>query len=558
MRNGFKLTLMVAIALTGMRASAMAPTMNPIPDPIVGDSDGVSGTNEFVYPDALNLNNYATDPDNGPSPLVWSYEGEDATYTFNGVAGLAPADDPVNPGTKSINDRVVGGEVNPDANLATVTIRNTNLSPIGGPNGPDPGPAGIIASETKVITLYASDGATYSQKEIVVYSDNEGIDQLSSGEEPVAAGDFAGGPEGWQFTGSAGVTSSSAGALCITVPALGDNDAQWASPYDLVELTAGSVYIGRFNLSTSQAVVGNVPLTVVLFENTGFDAFDGANLYFQETYFLDNFGGANTPTGLKEVLFTPMPVSTQEWNDNAFTPTNDPINDARLRFRILDIGSAFYNANGDSGQVCVLDYAVTKVDISALNRGAAIYEDSSLTDPEFNVTSFQSTISYAGGNITATPTDGNYEGEIVAITPGDGSFDLIAGTNILDDYPVPFTVDGTWYEVVIGMSAPNASSASNPPDVIRMGMDSPTNEFIGLSWMTPSLNDIATPNVGAEQLYRGFYAPNSVTDSPSPNNQVLRPRFDFLTDPALGFDIGGAVNAGGTTVHSFAVYEVTQ
>lgn len=569
MRNGFKLTLMVAIALMGMRASAMVPTINPIPDPIVGDSDGATGTGEFVFPDALNLDQYGSDPD-GPSPLIWSYEGVDGKYTFNGVAGLNGAD-PIDPGALSINDQVLGGEQNPDANAATVTIRNADMSPIGGPNVDDSGiPAGIIDSETRVITLYASDGATVGQRDITVYTDNEGEDRLSINEEFVASDDFAAGPNGWQFTNNAssGTVSSSSdgGELCITVSAAGLNDAFWASPYDVIELTDGSVYIGRYSLNTSQVTVGSVPLVIVSVENSGFGAFDGASLYFADAYFLDNFGGANAPAGHPEgnaqhmTLFTPLAVSTQEWKDNAFNATNDPINDARLRFRILDFEGVGYGAENDSGEVCLNDYQITKVDVGAMARGAALYEDTSLAagDVHFTAVAGNTTGTFSGGALTLTPTSGNWDNEVITVSPGDGVFDVIAGTGLVDDYPVPWTADGQLFELAIDLSAPSATGETNGPDVIRMGIDAPTQEFIGLTWMTPSLNNIGMPNQGTPQTFRTFVAPNDVTLSTITDNDRLRPRFDALVANNLGWNGNPfGTNAGGITLHNIAVYEVT-
>lgn len=569
MRNGFKLTLMVAIALIGMRVSAMAPTMNPIPDPIVGDSNGVTGTDEFVYPDALDLDNYASDAD-GPDALTWSYEGTDDKYSFNGVAGLAPADDPVAPGAKSINDQVLGGEDDPDTNAATVTIRNTDLSPIAGPNV-DPGAAGIVGSETRAITLYVSDGATVSQTEIVVYTENEAGDSLSSGEEEVAGSTFDTDSDGFiyveEFELNGGVVNSSSntGAVCISVTAAGVNGAFWTSPYGLFELTNGSVYIGRFNMNTSQAVVGNVPLTLIHIENESQVQFEAASAYYSEFYFLDNFGGANAPDAQRMVLFTPPPVSVAEWQNAAFNATNDPINDVRVRFRVLDVDGAGINAEADSGQVCLDDYTITKVDIGAMIRGDEMYNQQNLTATNVQATVLvdsPSAVAFAGGDVTFTPTS-NWDTEIAAVVPGDGNVGGATGiidgnAAMVDEYPVSWDADGNLYEMVIGLSAPSATAENSPPDTYRMGMDAPTQEFIALTQVTAGMDGIGMPNVGAEQLYRGFYAANDVTLSSTANHHRLRPRFDIICNNAKGFSgAPSASNPGGMTVHGIAVYEVT-
>lgn len=573
MRNGFKLTLMVAIALMGMRASAMVPTINPIPDVIVGDSDGVSGTDEFVFPDALNLDNLGNDPDDGPQPLVWTYEGTDDKYTFNGVAGLAGAESPVTPpAAKSLTEN----DDDPaavDTNPATVTIRNADLSPIGGPNT-DPGAPGIVDSETRTITLWASDGATAGQREVTIYTDNEGQDRLSSSEEFVAAGTFDAGAEGWTWAGGGSATSSSNNsALCITVPDNGVNDGQWISPYGLFELTDGSVYIGRFNLTTSQSALGETPLTIILFENDSNVAFEAGNLYYLENYFLDNFGGANAPGGSHPageeehtVLFNPAPMSTQEWQDAAFDAGNAAFMDGRLRFRILDVDGAGYNAEIDNGSVCLQDYTVHKVDVSAMSRTNTAYNVTNLTGEQFvestlGVAGSQTNFNYSGGNLTITPQDGNWEVEIAAIFPGDGVLDVAAGTGLQDDYPVAWTADDQYFEVAMEMSAANAAGENNPPDYFRIGLDAPTQEFIGMNWTTAarvnSPNSFGMPNVGTPQLYRAFFAPNNVTVSPSTDNDRLRPRFDMVMVDNIGYGVTPGTNAGGITIHSFSVYEVT-
>jgi len=571
MRKGFQLTLMVAIALMGMQVSAMAPTMSSIPDVIVGDLEGATGSDEFVFPDALNLSQYASDSDGPNASLTWSFEDDgDGRYTFNGMIGLAPADDPVAPpADKSINTDTLGGEDNPDTNDATVTIRNVSLSPIGGPNVATGDTPGILPGETEIVTLYVSDGATISQTEITVYSDNEGEDRLSSSEDTIYSETFDAGAANWTFKsdfaiGGTVTSSSNTGALCVSVSAAGVNDGQWLSPYDLFELTNNSVYIGRFSLTTGQATVGAVPLVSVLMENAS-EGIEAAQLFFGENYFLDNFGGANAPQGHPAgraqhvVLFTPPPVSNAEWQNGAFLPANDDFNDFRVRMRILDVENVGYGAENDSGQVCLNDVSISKVDIGAFTRGAALYDQQDVSASTYHGTQITgTTFTYASGDVTIAPSDGNWEVEVAQIFPGDGVGDLAAGgAAIADDYPVAWTED-TLYELVIGVNAPNATGQSNPPDLIRMGLDVPTQEYIGLSQISPALGGIGTPNTGGGQVYRGFYAPNSVSLSTVENHDALRPRFDVITHDAFGWNgNAGNTNAGGIIVEGMAVYPVT-
>ena len=74
MSKGLKVSLVtVAIALMGMTAMATAPVIGNIPSPIVGGGDTTTPANEFVYPDAINLNAHRSDH-GGDENIGWSYE----------------------------------------------------------------------------------------------------------------------------------------------------------------------------------------------------------------------------------------------------------------------------------------------------------------------------------------------------------------------------------------------------------------------------------------------------------------------------------------------------
>ena len=76
MSKGLKLTLLtVAIALMGMYAMAIAPTVDEIPTVIIGGGTaGSTPPDVFVYPDALDLSTYVDDPDGTDAGIVWSYD----------------------------------------------------------------------------------------------------------------------------------------------------------------------------------------------------------------------------------------------------------------------------------------------------------------------------------------------------------------------------------------------------------------------------------------------------------------------------------------------------
>jgi hypothetical protein len=157
MRKGLTVTLLtVAIAILGSNAMSMAPTISDMPDLIVADDAPVSGGNNFVYPDALNLPNLVEDDTTADDQLVWSYYEPTGKYRVNNADSLtgdgvspAAAEIIAGPGATTAGDP----DSDEDGHLDTATIRNVDLSPIGGPDVDPPG-AGIIASETAAVTLF--------------------------------------------------------------------------------------------------------------------------------------------------------------------------------------------------------------------------------------------------------------------------------------------------------------------------------------------------------------------------------------------------------------------
>lgn len=588
MRKGLNVTLMtVAVALIGMRAMAMAPTISEIPSPIV--SDGGTGTqanqvwadNNFVYPDALNLAIYVTDPD-GPSPVVWSHaQAAPEIYTFNGVAGLdLGTEDPTAPGAKEINTQVLGGEQNPDSDAGTVTIRNENLSPLAQDPGPYPDPAGgpgILASETKVVTLFASDGATYSQAEVVVYTEDDGTDRLSGiGEvwQPVLTETFA--THNWRFIQSlvdfGTVTSSEAGAqLCLQVTPTGLNDGEWYSTYPWFDLVDNSVWRLRFNMTTTASAAGQTPLVAFVIDNSDADdPFGGANAFNQEHFFLDNLSGANSPQGSSwgyaqhQYWFTPPQVSTPQWRSTtsgAYNPANDSIIDTRGRFRVFDLDGFGWNAENDSGSVCIDNIEVNRASLGLMTVLATPYDVTNITNSLSGGTHLASglvgtTVNFSGGNVTLSPSDttNGWTAEVAEVVPGDNVNDPGTGGNdIIDNYPLTW-VAGQVLMIEVDVSAPSTTAAGSPPDLIRFGFDGPTNELIELGVVTGSLNAAGMPKT-TSATYRSFMYTHAVTLSTVPEHNRLRPRMDLICNSALNFS-GQTSNMGGITVERMTVKQV--
>lgn len=589
MRNGLKMTLsMVAFAFTGMQAMAMAPIIGTIPSPIVGDEGAATGSAEFVYPDALNLGNYVTDSD-GPSAIVWSYETSTTPiYSFNDAAPLGGSDDPLNPPAGAqITAPGQLDDADVDNDPATVTIRNVHLSPMAGGGTGDTGlPTGIVDAETQLVTLYASDGATYSSTDIFVYTDNDGNDRLSGTttfEDVYAPGTsgLVSGASAWSYFTNYGTITSAATAsvgMCMTAPAAGVNGGEWYSPNNIITLEKNTVYQARVNFTTN-ATLGQTPLFSLIWDNSDTTGNASANAYSSEQFILDNNGGATAPTpvGIAEhrIFFTPAAVLTAQWNAGAFTPAVDSANDMRLRFSMIDADGLGYGAESDQGQVCLKDIVVSRGDITGmvatpLNpaydvENIDVTAAGGQTHTATQLIGSNTSISDAGGDLTILPPAGGWTGgswpgaEIIEVRPGDTNNPLsTGGPDLIDNYPIPWTPN-TLYMATWEMSAPNADSENVPPDVIRFGFDTPTQELNMTTQMAATLNNAGMPkqisgSVTAPQPYIALYYTQNGTASTTSEQDRVRPRVDIIIHDA--FDFNGEVNIGGTRIHSEKVETV--
>jgi hypothetical protein len=245
MRKGLKLTLMtVAIALISVRAMAMAPVINDLPSPIVGNAEPVTGGSNFVFIDAFDLNNYGSDLESSTSELLWSYTTGSSNLGTNMVTnkylinGVPPINlntvDPTSPTTaQCINLSCAKNEWNPDGKLNTVTIRNSFLSPLQageaspgalvepGTGWPKSHTAGVSdawnkwsiidnylktgimvkgttvggnvnnfndpAGETDSVQFFCSDGAAFTSQTVFFFSAKSTADRLSQVYAPIGA-----------------------------------------------------------------------------------------------------------------------------------------------------------------------------------------------------------------------------------------------------------------------------------------------------------------------------------------------------------------------------------
>jgi len=578
MKKGLMLTLLtVAIAIIGMKAMGMAPVISEIPSPIVGNENGLTDANLYVYPDAIDLNQYVTDDTTTSANIIWSYTIDSPKYKINNVDSIVVGTDNIFSaagGTKRINTQVIGTELNPDGLANTITIRNSNLSPLGGPNVPLAGsvPAGIVAAETQVCTLFASDGTTYSSTELFIYTMKNGWDHLSVGENQwtleVNTG-FEGSLDGFVSANVGGTTTfDTAGghALCIGVPLAGQNFGLWVSPYGYVSLGANKVYDIRATMSGSSTTVGTTPFWDIVVDNYNSDGSQGYNLYGCDAFFLDNTGGNNGVTTTEStfhVFFAPSAISTAAWNDAStgiFTTARDTNNDMRIQFRVLDVdNNGGITAGTDAGTLCLQNLAVYSMSLASMQTlQANMYNVTSLTDANATgggtttVDAFYSpTVSFTGGVITITPSVAGQSAELISIFPGDRNNDVNTPSTQADNYPVAFDAS-TVYQITTDLAAPDANSVTNSFDVFWVGADSPTNEVIYESFMTNNAGQCGMPQFTAPQTFMAFYHSNKGTSTSTAQWHFFRPKVIFGNNAGLA----QGNNSGGVKVSRIAVNKV--
>jgi len=380
MRKGLKLTLMtVAIALIGVRAMAMAPVINDLPSPIVGNAEPVTGGSNFVYIDAFDLNNYGSDVETPTNELLWSYTGPGTAgaskYRINGVAPInLNTVDPTSPTTaQCINLSCAVNEWNPDGKKNTVTIRNNLLSPLQA-GEPSPGAfvepgtgwpkshtsgvddawnkwsiidnytaTGIMAGhggvkpdpapgQTEPVYFFCSDGAAYTSQTVFFYSAKSTADRLSQVYTPIIPTDkfttfwSANKVDGSGTTDWSGnLTTTSVGGMCFVVGAgggtvlTGNNMGSLASRMPYFSLAKNMVYRIRLQMNGSQMGPGATPFWDFVLENYETSTGRGLNLYSMDTLVFDNVGGANSVTAngmLVTMYWTPAAVATAQWNNS--------------------------------------------------------------------------------------------------------------------------------------------------------------------------------------------------------------------------------------------------
>lgn len=536
-------------------AATMAATMS------------ATGTDNFVFPDAFDLRDLSVDLDTPDSNIKWSFFGGAGRILINGVGPLAAVmtgpDDPLNPGP---GRRIELNDLDPDqldADPFTVTFRNANLSPIGGPNV-DPGPPGIVAAETTNVTLFASDMTTFTMRTITVFTSNETSDSLSNGGfVPIDAIDFTDPPGSIGWTGvvisGAGATTQNVNGLCMGVPLLGDNLVAWISPERFVELIDNSVYRISFDVSTDQMNKNAIPLFTFLFDN--FNSGGGGNNFGGEYWFWDGQGGAQGIGRAQgrtrfTVFFAPTSISTPQWRgtidpaNSAFSAAADAFNDMRLAFRVLDFSSNGLFSSEDAGTICVSGLTIDRIDLDDLVTDAIVYNapiNTGLYAPQAS----NQAASPGSAVIDDAASEALYQLDSISDRKTLFPFDISAPTTNLSLWPIQWEADKLYRARIKirsnvdldGLGPGNGTTeGTDPVEAISLNWDTASNELGQIMFMTrgtPSSMFMATsPRLpattgGTTATYTSLFYSQNLTASPVTDADGFRPIVDFFNNTAL-------------------------
>lgn len=605
MRKGFSATLAtVAFATLGFQAMAMAPVIGDIPDIVVGNGPTATASNVFVFQDAVDLNTKVTDDDTTPGQIIWSYSVTDPStpatqvYSLNGVAPVVLASE--SRVTPPAAKRISSQDLDPakvDALARTITVRNIKRSPLPAQTSypaPAEGP-GILAADTKVVTLHASDGSTASSKNILIYTDNGGNDRFSPEDEVVTSINFtAGGGADWAFLAEAGTNpanSRGATGLCMTTTAAAGTQfvGRWFSPYGIITLAPNSIYEARMTVKTSQTTVGLVPAWSMEYDNINNAGTLGKNEFGGSIVMLDNEGGAVSPiasvgrAGDKNYTFmmTPVQGQTPQFNNATtgfFRAANSTNLGMRLHFRLFET-TAITGYEADAGSLCLEDIEVVRHDLSDRVVAATPFQLTtfSATAGAANTVGIdqiagtsQTTMTVESGNtaVTLRPTLGDWQVAVVTFRPGDTTVNLgsTTGNENRDNWPVAWKAN-TIYYFEYELSAPTATDEQNPPDVISVAGDVLTGEVTTDHYAVPNsiddsqawpvfLRGISTPRTGTPQKYGAYWHSLSPSRSTIVDSDRLRSKLAILCVTTL--NPGGRTNnTGAVRIHKVTVQEVT-
>jgi hypothetical protein len=587
MIQGLKSTLLtVAVALLGLNAMAMAPTIGNIPDVIIGDAEAGTNSNNFVYPDAINLDSFVADDNTPTTGILWSYTNPSGHYRINNVAAIVSPDSNADtPGSAELT--TADDPDSSDSNKRTITIRNSTLSPLTGGVSTAPYADPGATSDSAVITLYASDSTTHALagKSFMAYIVNNGNDALSGGAAsvPVTDIDFGAGTNGWVPVTviEGGTTRQNASlGLCATAPAGGVNYFGWESEaypanaqYTSFSYVNNAVWRVRLQVTTT-AAASHVPVWGLVFEN-GVNYYGGTQLFFDNVGATSGGPGANTPPsagGRSEFETWLVAPSGSSAAFQAGITANAALKNFRIRLLLIDIGTAGgddpYGAGSDVGEVCWKRIQVDRYDAGDMTVESTPYSASSLslaaagTDGVAGTvngalrfddySNSSSNITFSGNAMTIAPKSATAwvdNSAYIRVETGDDQFDYNVENN--DNYPVVWEADQL-YRVVFAIKAADATGETYPPDFINIGADVPSNEITFVGYVTNKFATAAMPKAAATTEYVTFLHGNSVTFGSASVFARIRPYLTVGTNSAFA----ETDNRGGITITSIRVEKV--
>jgi hypothetical protein len=450
--------------------------------------------------------------------------------SLDGVNGpLGSTSDPIQPDpSRSITDNntdpgdtqsLLPGQLE-DGNEFTLTFRDHDLSPIGGPDV-DPGAPGLVS--TSVLTVFASDETVTSTVEVIVQTVNDGTDTLSDGIQITLdeTFDFTGGALGWTSVVLSGATTAqNAGGLCITAAAAPNASlGLWQSGANhtvnpVIELTDGKLYLAQLAVTTTTTDPDEIPLVIASHSSLAFGG---------QMFWLDVVGGANgigRPQGLDTLDYwlTPMPVRLASWSAGAFQPAEDAQNDIRMEFNVPNLNPNI-NFQIDNGTVCMASLSVFSGDVGDLG-GTSVYGPFTPTDAVFDaVTLVDSTLAAddnlphsasfvgAGARLVVAPVNGPQAQTNTAL-PAAG-LGVLASPSTTIPWNSGVILDGQ-------ITMASESGGTDPVDAVFAQYLAETSETGGTVYITSGapggvFDEAGSPTVGEDRVFTALFFTSNQT-----------------------------------------------
>jgi len=602
MKIRFAVTLLaVAIAVIGAKASALAPVIGFVPDVVItDDTHPATGSHPFyVYPDAIDVTSIAVDPDNTvtTSTMICSYADTTGRYSINNRTSLTG-----DPNAPSAGENLVGGD-DPqatDLNIRTLTFRDTVLSPVGGTN------TAATGEVSRTVSLFASDGDLFDTATFLVYTSTTGVDRLvgSGTQVPLqrvweaSPGTMTGtgsGPTGaWTSSAYNSASATKSGNnLCLSAAADGQNLGLWIGPSKITELVKNNVY--RFRLTMSNG--GYIPTYHFPFWDLVLDNYEptfsnGSGKYFGDMMLWDVNGGAeslgNGSLQQFDMWWAPMPLlddAQAGWNDDdgldnvagnaddgEFSAFRDATNDIRIFLRLMDTTGGAIDGANDYGTLCLNSVQISRTTFASLTPVETVFEQNDLSGSTMAVGGIfplqvagglttpgaRTYITWSGGDLTLAPYTAYYGNaawntEVINVDSGDNVADMGTPASLADNFPFKWE-DNRLLMGRVTVMAPDLQGEINPPDLLMMQFDEPTNELLQNTAIVCSSNLLGFPKRTVSKDLVAFMFTHKRTLSTTANADRIRLRFLLINTTTL-VSAGYTSNLGGITIQKFQVDE---